>query len=158
MGKPLPLMCEPSPPPRGHFYPYICNPGLRSRTVTGLLGRPKTKREDPRNPPALDPALTTHPRAPGGGAGPALPLRTLSADTQRRAGPENITDKVGSPARGPVVEEPREVAAESGPRVGESDMVTEEGDVVGTEGLTFELAAQASQSCGNPLSGPDDSR
>ncbi|KAI4553466.1 hypothetical protein MJT46_016760 [Ovis ammon polii x Ovis aries] len=53
MGKPLPLMCEPSPPPRGHFYPYICNPGLRSRTVTGLLGRPKTKREDPRNPPAL---------------------------------------------------------------------------------------------------------
>lgn len=40
------------------------------------------------------------------------------------------------------MEEPREVAAESGPRVGESDMVTEEGDVVGTEGLTFELGME----------------
>lgn len=34
------------------------------------------------------------------------------------------------------------MAAESGPRVGESDMVTEEGDVVGTEGLTFELGME----------------
>lgn len=33
------------------------------------------------------------PPAPRGGAGPALPLRTLSADAQRRAGPENITDE-----------------------------------------------------------------
>lgn len=38
--------------------------------------------------------------------------------------------------------EPQEVAAESGPRVGEPDVVTEEGDVVGTEGLTFELGME----------------
>lgn len=53
VGKPPPPMCEPAPPPRSRFCPHIRNPGLHSRTVMGLFGQPKTKREDPRNPPAL---------------------------------------------------------------------------------------------------------
>ena len=45
-------------------------------------------------------------------------------------------------SKGPRGGEPQEAAAESGPRVGEPDVVTEEGDVVGTEGLTFELGME----------------
>lgn len=52
VGKPPPLMCEPALPPRSRFCPHIRNPGLHSRTVMGLFGQPKTKREDPRIPHA----------------------------------------------------------------------------------------------------------
>ncbi|XP_043733209.1 collagen alpha-1(I) chain-like [Cervus elaphus] len=113
------------------------------------------------------------PRAPGGGAGPALPLRILRADAQPEQEPRTVTDQSDglscldflgfqssallswwrglfdhsrSPrplqTRGHVAGEPQEAAAESGPRVGEPDVVTEEGDVVGTEGLTFELGME----------------